>query len=118
LAGRVARELAERGGIGVRSGCHCAHLLIKHLLHIHPLQALLQGVIVSLFPQVLLPGLTRVSLGIENGFEDVETLVAVLGRIARQPRAEVENSFVSRSRLVQKQTDDFARAVAQKVLAV
>ena len=50
----------------MRYGCHCAHLLIKHLLNIHPLLQQLQGVILTLFPQVALPGLTRVSLGIEN----------------------------------------------------
>jgi selenocysteine lyase/cysteine desulfurase len=117
MADRVAKELAEQGGIGVRYGCHCAHLLIKHLLHIHPLLALSQGVIVSLFPQVSLPGLTRVSLGIENSAEDVDTLVHMLGKIARQPRTGVDNPFAPRKTVVQKQMDDFARAMAQKVFA-
>ena len=31
-----ARALAEHGGIGVRYGCHCAHLLIKRLVSISP----------------------------------------------------------------------------------
>ncbi len=53
MANRVASELAERGGIGVRYGCHCAHLLVKHLVGIHPLLAQFQGLIVSLFPQSL-----------------------------------------------------------------
>ena len=95
MANRVAKELAEQGGIGVRYGCHCAHLLIKHLLNIHPLLERLQGLILTLFPQVALPGLTRVSLGIENGEEDVDTLLHVLGKIARQPRAGVDRHFVS-----------------------
>ena len=34
---RVAKELAERGGIGVRYGCHCAHMLVKHVLNVSPL---------------------------------------------------------------------------------
>jgi hypothetical protein len=34
----------------------------------------LQGVIVPLFPQVSLPGVTHVSLGIENNAEEIETL--------------------------------------------
>ncbi len=50
MANRVAKELAERGGIGVRSGCHCAHLLIKHLLDIPPLLEQLQGVIADPVP--------------------------------------------------------------------
>ena len=36
LSGRVANELAERGAIGVRYGCHCAHILIKHLVGVPP----------------------------------------------------------------------------------
>ena len=31
----VARRLAARGGIGVRSGCHCAHLTVKRMAR-HP----------------------------------------------------------------------------------
>jgi selenocysteine lyase/cysteine desulfurase len=123
MANRVAKELAEQGGIGVRYGCHCAHLLIKRLLNIHPLLALLQGLIVTLFPQVALPGLTRVSLGIENSEEDIDTLIHVLGKIARQPRAGVDRHFASTHNGtpslpqtdVQQQMDDFARAAAQRV---
>jgi selenocysteine lyase/cysteine desulfurase len=115
MANRVAKELAEQGGIGVRYGCHCAHLLIKRLLHIPPLQELLQGLIVSLFPQISLPGLTRVSLGIENSEEEVDTLTHVLGKIARQPRAGVDGLFASTQTDVQKQMDNFARAASQRV---
>jgi selenocysteine lyase/cysteine desulfurase len=84
LAPEVAKELAEPGGIGVRAGCHCAHLLIKHLLNIHPLQKLLQGLVVTLFPQIALPGLTQVSLGIQNSAEDIDTMIDVLGKIAHR----------------------------------
>ena len=62
----------------------------------------------TLFPRLSLPGLTRVSLGIENSAEDVDTLIRVLGNIARQPRAGVKDD-------VQQQMDDFARAAAQSV---
>lgn len=115
MANGVAKELAERGGIGVRYGCHCAHMLIKHLLHIHPLLERFQGVIVTLFPGVSLPGLTRASLGIENTEEDIDTLIDVLGHIARQPRAGADNPFTSTKTDVQKQMDDFAEAAAQRV---
>jgi selenocysteine lyase/cysteine desulfurase len=123
LPNRVAKELAEQGGIGVRYGCHCAHLLIKHLLNIHPLLALLQGLILTLFPQVALPGLTRVSLGIENSAEDVDTLIHVLGKIARQPRAGGDRQFAFKHSEtptlsqtdVQQQMNDFVRAAARRV---
>jgi selenocysteine lyase/cysteine desulfurase len=110
LPSRVASALAERGGIGVRYGCHCAHLLIKRLVGIPPLLERLQGLILILFPRVALPGVVRVSLGIENSAEDVDTLIHVLDSIARQPQAG-ENSSV------QQQMDDFARAAAQRVYA-
>jgi selenocysteine lyase/cysteine desulfurase len=118
LANRVAKELAERGGIGVRSGCHCAHMLVKHLLNIPPLLAQFQGLILTLFPQVALPGLTRVSLGIENSAEDIDTLIRVLGKIARQPRARASarnGAFNLPQTDVQRQMDDFARAAARRV---
>jgi selenocysteine lyase/cysteine desulfurase len=115
MANRVAKELAERGGIGVRSGCHCAHLLIKHLLHIPPWLELFQGVILTLFRQLSLPGLTRVSLGIENSAEDVDTLIHVLDLIARQPRAKASSPFAATQTDIQRQMDDFARAAAQRV---
>ena len=79
---RVARALAERHGIGVRWGCHCAHLAIKNLLHIPRPVEELQRAIVTLSPKVNLPGVVRVSLGIDNTEEDVDALVAALAEIA------------------------------------
>lgn len=116
MANRVARELAERG-IGVRSGCHCAHLLIKRLLKIHPLLAQFQGLILTLFPRLSLPGVTRVSLGIENSAQDVDELVHALGGIARRPRAKLGIPLASTRIDVQKQMDEFARAAARRVYA-
>jgi selenocysteine lyase/cysteine desulfurase len=108
LPGRVARELAERGGIGVRYGCHCAHLLIKRLVGVPPLLEQLQGLMLNLLPKLSLPGVVRVSLGIENSAEDVDALVRVLGEIARQPRRGAEGD-------VRGQMDDFVRAAAGRV---
>jgi selenocysteine lyase/cysteine desulfurase len=110
MANRVAQALAERGGIGVRSGCHCAHLLVKHLLNVPPLLEQFQGVILTLFKQLSLPGLTRISLGLENSAEDIDTLLHVLSNIARQPQAGSDGA-------VQRQMNDFASAVAQRVYA-
>ena len=108
LPGRVARALAERGGIGVRYGCHCAHLLIKRLVGISPLLERLQGVIVTLLPKVSLPGVVRVSLGIENTAEDVDMLIRVLDSISHQPRAGVKGA-------VEQQMNDFATAAVKRV---
>ena len=108
LPSRVAKGLAERGGIGVRYGCHCAHLLIKHMLHVPPLLQQFQGVMLTLVPRLSLPGVVRVSLGIENSADDVDTLLRELTGIARQPRARVKDD-------VGQQMGDFARAAAQRV---
>jgi selenocysteine lyase/cysteine desulfurase len=115
MANQVARELAEQGGIGVRYGCHCAHLLIKRLLNISLLLEQFQGLIVTLFPQVSLPGLTRISLGIQNSADEIDTLIQVVGKIARQPRAGADNPFASTQTDIQKQMEAFAQAVAQRV---
>jgi len=115
MANRVAKELTERGGIGVRSGCHCAHLLIKRLINIHPLLAQFQGLILTLLPQISLPGLVRVSFGIENSEEDVDTLIQVLGEIARKPRTNADRQSASAPTNIQQQMDDFTRAATQRV---
>ncbi len=120
---RVSRELAERGGIGIRHGCHCAHLLVKRILHIPPALELFQGLIVSLIPRLELPGVARVSLGLENSIEDVDTLIAVLGTIAREAEARASNhgaaSPAAKPTLaqanLQQQIDAFAAAASQRV---
>ena len=104
---RVARLLAEHGGIGVRYGCHCAHMLVKRLLHIPPLLERFQRLLVTVFPRINLPGVVRVSFGIENTQEDVERFIEALGEIGEQRR----------DKRVQRQIDDFAVAVARTVYA-
>jgi len=115
LATDVANELAERGGIGIRGGCHCAHLTVKRLLNIPPWQVRLQRMIVTLFPQLSLPGVARVSLGIENSEEDVETLLHVLGKMAPEHKTGASNPFSSKKTEIQQQMDDFARTIARQV---
>ncbi len=105
MAGPVAEALAARG-IGIRSGCHCAHLLVKHVLHIHPVLEQFQGVILTLAPKLSLPGVDRVSLGLENTPEDVNALLAVLAEIAQQPKTQPKFGA---------QLDTFAATVAQRV---
>jgi selenocysteine lyase/cysteine desulfurase len=123
MANRVAEELALQGGIGTRYGCHCAHILIKHLLGVPPLLQRFQRLIVTLFPGVRLPGLTRVSLGIENTAADVDTLIRVLGNIAGNKKNLADNQPASASAgtnnvkkaEVKKQIKDFTRNKTLKV---
>jgi selenocysteine lyase/cysteine desulfurase len=121
----VAKELAEQGGIGVRDGCFCAHLLIKRLLRMSPLRARLADLALILAPRyasAVQTGLVRVSLGIENSEEDVDTFVRVLDKIARQPReridrfaAAVHGGTLLPQTTVQRQMEDFARVAARRV---
>lgn len=97
--GRVARELAERAGIGVRSGCHCAHLLIKRLLGIPPLVERLQRHLVALFPRLELPGVARVSLGLQSSAADVDAFLDTLGAIARRAPVEGDSPRALRRRI-------------------
>jgi selenocysteine lyase/cysteine desulfurase len=89
----AAKLLAEYGGIGVRSGCFCAHLLVTELLRIHPLRVLAADMglaVVPEFTKAVLPGLVRASLGLENDAEDVDRLIATLERIVAEPRSSLE----------------------------
>ena len=108
FSNKVARELAERSGIGVRYGCHCAHLLVKHLLNVPPALERFQRLIAILFQGVTFPGLARVSLGIGNSEEDIDTLIKVLGKIVREPRS-------LRQKDLKKQMNDFVMDSAGRV---
>jgi selenocysteine lyase/cysteine desulfurase len=107
----VARQLAERGGIGVRSGCHCAHLTVKRMLAIPAWAQQLQGLIVTVFSRFELPGVVRVSLGIETTEDDVDILVDTLQSIAQQPKGRADKGSVP----VKQQIDRFAETAARRV---
>jgi cysteine desulfurase/selenocysteine lyase len=70
-------------GIGVRSGCFCAHPYILHLLGLTPEQAravrsrMLDG------DRSEMPGLIRASFGLYNTLDEVDILVDALTHIAR-----------------------------------
>ncbi len=85
----AAEELAETAGIGVRTGCHCAQILVKRLLRIHPAREFLANLGSKFAPRVtrsFLPGLVRVSFGLENEASDVRRLALALKKIAgRRP---------------------------------
>ena len=98
---RVVKELAEKGGIGVRDGCFCAHIIVKDLLRIHPFREKLAEWLLRLLPGLahpssLLPGPVRASLGIANDEQDVRRLLDVLREIARTPRSRVDRFIASK----------------------
>ena len=110
MANRVAGELAEQGGIGVRYGCHCAHILIKHLVGVPPAFEPLQGLIAKLFPGLRFPGLVRMSIGIGTSEEDIDTMIKMLYKIASQPRNLPKTDIKHRM-------NEFVSAAARKVFS-
>ncbi len=80
----VAAILGYEAGIGVRSGCFCAHPYVVHLL------GLSQSSQQTWHEQVLegskahLPGMVRISFGAYNEAADVDRLVAGLKRIVKK----------------------------------
>ena len=78
----VASILGYEFGIGVRSGCFCAHPYILKLLSLSPDQAHSVRERILSGDKSNMPGLVRASFGLYNTFEDVDALVEALHRIA------------------------------------
>ncbi|MBK7030306.1 MAG: aminotransferase class V-fold PLP-dependent enzyme, partial [Bacteroidales bacterium] len=83
MPSKAAKELAFRAGIGVRHGCHCAHIIMKHILGVGPFLEQFQRLIQHLFPKFRFLGLVRVSLGIGNTAEEIEILAKTMDEIIR-----------------------------------
>ena len=77
----IARKLADKG-IGIRFGCHCAHMLVKHLVKVSPGLERFQRIMVTVLPNVRLPGLARISIGLGNTEKEIDRFLQVLNRIA------------------------------------
>lgn len=114
MAGRVAKELAE-GGFGIRFGCHCAHLTIKHILKIPAFLEQFQGLMVFFFPGLELPGVARVSLGIQNSEQDVDAFLLSLRAVAE--RSRVFSAGRRHASSIERQVEEQMEAVAQKVFS-
>lgn len=108
FANAIAKKLAEQDGIGIRYGCHCSHILIKHLVDVGPFLAQFQRVMATLIPAIKFPGLARISLGIENTESDIDTLIQALNKITNQPGTSVKAN-------VKQQMNDFVKDAAERV---
>jgi cysteine desulfurase/selenocysteine lyase len=79
----VSAILGYEFGIGVRSGCFCAHPYILHLLGLTSREAdAVRGRMLS-GDRSDMPGLIRMSFGLYNTTEDVDRLVDALQHIVR-----------------------------------
>lgn len=110
MATKVGKELALQSGIGVRTGCHCAHIIVKHILHVGSGLEKFQKMIVTLFPKLSLPGVVRVSLGVENTKDDVDQLIQALSKIANKLQGTSKKE-------VKRQMKDFVNGIAEMVYA-
>lgn len=79
----VAAILGYEGGVGVRSGCFCAHPYVVHLLQLDEVTAgswreqMLRG------DKSNMPGMVRASFGCYSNEDDVDRLVEMLDRVVR-----------------------------------
>jgi len=79
----IAAVLAYEWGVGVRSGCFCAHQYVAFLMDVsdavsgETYERLMSGLPVDL------PGMVRASLGLASTRDDIDRLVAGLTAIAR-----------------------------------
>jgi selenocysteine lyase/cysteine desulfurase len=110
----LGKKLALNYGIGVRVGCHCAHILVKHVLGVGPGLERFQRIMQTLIPAMSFPGVVRVSLGIENKKEDLDAFLSALRQISTGDMKHAVNS----SRKERKQIfSDYSDAFSQKVFA-
>lgn len=79
---KVAAILGYEFGIGVRSGCFCAHPYILRLLKLTGDEAETTRRRMLAGDKSEMPGLIRASFGLYNSVSDVDALVAALGRIS------------------------------------
>ncbi len=79
----AAAVLGYEFGIGVRSGCFCAHPYILHLLGLSPDQARMVRQHMLVHDKSQMPGLLRASFGLYNTRQDVDALVDALTHISR-----------------------------------
>ncbi len=94
----VARLLATRGGIGVRTGCFCAHPFVKQLLEINTARQRFADFAIEVFPRItnkVVPGFVRVSFSLENTERDVYHLMATLKDILANTNTSPFEKFLA-----------------------
>jgi cysteine desulfurase/selenocysteine lyase len=80
--GKLAAILSTEYGIGVRSGCFCAHPYVTHLLNVSTLELEIFRNEVLAGDRRHMPGVVRVSFGMYNNEAEIDLLVESLNDIA------------------------------------
>lgn len=86
MPGIIANKLFRNQAIGVRFGCHCAHLIVKYLSNFTPGMERIQKAVVLMVPALKLQGYVRVSFGLENTESEVDKLLQELDKIAKKEK--------------------------------
>jgi hypothetical protein len=116
MPNKLAEIIALQCGIGVRYGCHCSHLIVKHVLRISPFLEKFQWLIQKLFPKFRFLGVVRVSFGIATSAEEVDKLIEALNELAARKNSSSGNkSALLPQPIVQKQVDEFIESISRKV---
>ncbi|HEX8497837.1 MAG TPA: aminotransferase class V-fold PLP-dependent enzyme [Actinomycetales bacterium] len=105
----VASRLSHEFGIGVRSGCFCAHPLLMRLLRFDDEQTRAYRERVRVGDHQLLPGAVRASAGLGTHVREITALGAALRAIAETPQR------IDRYEL--EESGEFTPAAAHLVLA-
>lgn len=79
---KVSAILGYEFGIGVRSGCFCAHPYILHLLGLNELEAEQVRSRMLAGDRSQMPGMVRASFGLYNSLEDIEAFIDAMKSIA------------------------------------
>jgi cysteine desulfurase/selenocysteine lyase len=79
----VATVLSDEWGVGVRSGCFCAHLYVAYLLGVSDAEATKIFERVTAGLPIDLPGLVRASISIASSKDDIDRLASGLLAISR-----------------------------------
>jgi selenocysteine lyase/cysteine desulfurase len=96
--GLVAAILGYEHGVGVRSGCFCAHQYVAELLRLDPVASAAWLERARGGDKRHVPGLVRISLGCYNDAGDIDAAVAglerlVAGDVVGSYRADRDGSF-------------------------
>ncbi len=110
FANTISKQLALFGAIGSRFGCHCAHNIVKRLAKLNPFLEEIQKMTITLFPKMKLPGVSRISFGIDTTDEDIDHLLKTLKLISQKNKADL-----AKLPAVEEEINTFIRAREAKV---
>jgi cysteine desulfurase/selenocysteine lyase len=108
----LAAILGYEGGIGVRHGCFCAHPYVVHLLGLSAAETAKWHAQIARGDKSQMPGMVRASFGCYNTIDDVDRLVDMLERVARDDHARAYRQLRSGEYVPEGFSEHFAEYFA------